>query len=214
MKMKMGLAALFFALFIGLILAVSLVDVAAIGPAGTSVGLSSLNGKVHEALGTHSKLYTLTKLLGYFTILVAVGFAALGIVQAFRRGSLKKIDGALWSLALLYVLVAALYVLFEKVIVNYRPVLMEGETHPEASFPSSHTMLFVVILGSAAMIAGRYIKNRRVCRLVQAACVALCLAGVIGRLVSGVHWLTDILGGVLISLSLLMLFSGVLERQE
>ena len=31
----------------------------------------------------------------------------------------------------------------------------------------------------------------------------------VGRLLSGVHWLTDIIGGVLISLGLLFLFAGV-----
>ena len=87
------------------------------------------------------------------------GFAALGAVQWFRRGSLRKVDQAVWALAALYAVVAVLYVFFEKVVINYRPVLMAGETRPEASFPSTHTMLACVVFGSAAIALGRYIRN-------------------------------------------------------
>ncbi|MBR3106734.1 MAG: phosphatase PAP2 family protein [Clostridia bacterium] len=212
MKKRLSLSALFLALFIALIAVVSTVDVAAIGPEGTKVGLSHLNQAVHEALGENMGfLYNFTKYLGYAAILLALGFAAYGAVQLIQRRSLKKVDKALWALAGLYAAVALLYVLFEKVIVNYRPMIMPGDTAPEASFPSTHTMLFFTILGSVAMVAGRYVKNQNLALLIRVACVVLIILGVAFRLGSGVHWLTDICGGILISSALLLAFSAVLD---
>ncbi|MBR3017665.1 MAG: phosphatase PAP2 family protein [Clostridia bacterium] len=214
MKKKLALSALFFALFVALIVVVSTVDVAAIGPQGTKVGLSHLNQEAHEALGENLMLYKITEYIGYAAILVALGFAALGLWQLIRRRSLAKVDRAIIALGVLYVALGLLYVLFEKFIVNYRPVIMPGETEPEASFPSSHTMLFTVILGSTAMVAGRYLKNPKTALLVRVACVVVIIVGVMFRLGSGVHWLSDIIGGALISAALLLAFSAALDKAE
>lgn len=214
MKQKITLAVLCFALFAALIVLVSGVDVAAIGPQETAVGLSHVNQAVHEALGENLSFYKITKLLGYAVLLLAACFALWGAVQCVQRKSLKKVDRSLWLLAGLYAATAVLYVLFEKIIVNYRPMLLPGETAPAASFPSTHTMLFCVILGSAAILAGRYIQAPQTRRLVQTVCVVLIAAGVILRLASGVHWFTDIVGGVLISGAMLFVFSALLDRKK
>ena len=213
MKKKMSLSVLFFALFLALIAVVSTVDVAAIGPEGTKIGLSHLNQAVHEALGENMGfLYSFTKYLGYLAIMLAVCVLGVCAVQLICRKSLLRVDKALLGLAVLYGTVGVLYVLFEKIIVNYRPMIMPGETAPEASFPSTHTMLFFTILGSAAMVSGRYLKDERKALLVKIACVVLLILGVAFRLGSGVHWLTDICGGVLISSALLLAFSAYLEK--
>ena len=212
MKKKLTLSALCFALFAALIAVVRFVDVAPIGPQGTKVGLSHLNQAAHEALGENMMLYKITEYIGYAAILVALCFAGLGLWQLIRRRSLAKVDRAVIALGVLYVALGLLYVLFEKFIVNYRPVIMPGETAPEASFPSSHTMLFTVILGSAAMVADRYVKEPKLALLVRVACVVVIIIGVLFRLGSGVHWLTDILGGALISAALLLAFSAALNK--
>ena len=212
MKKKLSLSVLFFALFLALIAVVSKVDVEAIGPEGTKVGLSHLNQTVHEALGVNFSLYQITEYIGYAVILLALGFAGLGAWQMLRRRSLAKVDRAILALGVLYAAVAVLYVLFEKLIVNYRPVIMPDETGPEASFPSTHTMLFTVILGSTALVIGRYVKQFKLALLIRVACVVLIILGVAFRLGSGVHWLTDICGGALISVALLLAFSAALDK--
>ena len=137
MKKKLSLSVLFFALFIALIAVVSTVDVAAIGPEGTKIGLSHLNQSVHEALGENMGfLYNFTKYLGYLAILLAVCVLGVCAVQLIYRKSLQKVDKAILGLAVLYVAVGVLYVLFEKVVINYRPMIMPGETAPEASLES------------------------------------------------------------------------------
>ena len=199
-------------LFVLLILVVRLVDVAPIGPEGTAIGLSHINRAVHERTGVNLAWYAITDALGYAAILVALLFAAVGLLQLIRRRSLLRVDRELLTLAGLYVAVLALYALFEVAIVNYRPVIMPGCEHPEASFPSSHTMLVCVILGSAMMLLDKYIRGRELRGALKAACGIAIAVTVIGRLISGVHWFTDILGGVLISGALLALYSGVRKR--
>ena len=209
---NLTVSAVTFALFIILIILVKTVDVAAIGPAGTVIGLSSVNSAVHELFGLNMVWYDITKYLGAFAILVALGFAGMGMWQLIKRKSIAEVDKEILTLGGLYAVVVALYALFEVVIINYRPVIMPDNTVPEASFPSSHTMLICVVIGSAVMLTDRYVKNNRLCMLLKAIGIAIIIITVVGRLICGVHWLTDIIGGVLISISLLSLYSSLIRK--
>ena len=209
---NLTVSAVTFALFIILIILVKTVDVAAVGPAGTVIGLSSVNSAVHELFGLNMVWYDITKYLGAFAILVALGFAGMGMWQLIKRKSIAEVDKEILTLGGLYAVVVALYALFEVVIINYRPVIMPDNTVPEASFPSSHTMLICVVIGSAVMLTDRYVKNNRLCMLLKAIGIAIIIITVVGRLICGVHWLTDIIGGVLISISLLTLYSSLIRK--
>ncbi len=195
-----------------LIVLVRFVDVRPIGPEGTSIGLSRLNGFFFRLSGVNILWYHITDWLGVAAILVAFLFAMAGFVQLIKRRSILKVDHEILALGGLYIVVIGLYVLFEIVIVNYRPIIMPDGIHPEASFPSSHTMLVCVIMGSAIMLIGKYVKEKQLCRVLRGICAAIIGMTVIGRLIAGVHWFTDIVGGVLISIFLLSLFSEVLKR--
>ena len=195
-----------------LIVLVRFIDVRPIGPEGTSIGLSRLNGFFFRLSGVNILWYHITDWLGVAAILVAFLFAMAGFVQLIKRRSILKVDHEILALGGLYIVVIGLYVLFEIVIVNYRPIIMPDGIHPEASFPSSHTMLVCVIMGSAIMLIGKYVKEKQLCRVLRGFYSAIIGITVIGRLIAGVHWLTDIVGGVLISIFLLSLFSEVLER--
>ena len=208
---KYGKAAISFALFVLTIALVKCVDIAAVGPAGTSIGLSHLNKAVHDLIGVHMFWYQVTNLLGFWAILCGAIFACVGLKQLIERKSLKQVDAKILALGGLFVLLGVIYVLFEKVVINCRPVLMEGETVPEASFPSSHTVLAFVIFGAIAMMLKDYLQDKRLASMLQNACLVLILVSVIGRLISGVHWFTDILGGIFLSYALLMVFSALLE---
>jgi undecaprenyl-diphosphatase len=199
-------------LFLLLILLVKVVDVAAVGPEGTKIGLSKLNVGIHEMFGEHLSWYTFTNVLGILAILVACCFAVIGGVQLIYRRSLMKVDKEILLLGCLYIVTLALYVFFEKVIVNYRPMLMPGGEGPEASFPSSHTMLVCVIMGSGLRLLKKYTKKNQTLQLVLTVVFCLILAlTVAGRLLSGVHWFTDVLGGLLLSAALLNGYEGLLK---
>ena len=211
MKAKFIASGIFALAFIVLIVLVSVWNVAPIGPENTQIGLSSLNSAVHNALGVSDTWYEITEILGYLAIAVAGAFAVLGIEQAIKRKSIFKVDKKLIALAGLYCLTVFAYVAFEMVVINYRPVIMAGDAHVEASFPSSHTMLSCVIMGSAFVMLNDYVKNRGLRLTLQYGALFVAAIVTVGRLLSGVHWLTDIIGGVLISLALVTLFSGVCD---
>ena len=210
-KTKLTLSAIGGALTALLTVLLRFVDVAAIGPEGTLIGLSHLNRFVFELFGVNMLCYHITDWLGILPILIAVGFAAAGLAELIKRKSLWKVDKELLFLGGLYLVVIGLYLLFEVAVVNYRPVLMPGGVHPEASFPSSHTMTVCVIMGSAGMLTEKYIKRKTPRKISRVFCAAVIAVTVTGRLISGVHWFTDILGGVLISTTLLTLYSGGIE---
>ena len=195
-----------------LIVLVRFIDVRPIGAEGTSIGLSRLNGFFFRLSGVNILWYHITDWLGVAAILVAFLFAMAGFVQLIKRRSILKVDHEILALGGLYIVVIGLYVLFEIVIVNYRPIIMPDGIHPEASFPSSHTMLVCVIMGSAIMLIGKYVKEKQLCRVLRGFYSAIIGMTVIGRLIAGVHWFTDIVGGILISIFLLSLFSEVLKR--
>jgi undecaprenyl-diphosphatase len=186
-------------------------DVAEIGPNGTSVGFSRINGMVHEYTGVDFRWYEITDLIGYAALGICALFGFAGLVQLIKRKSFAKVDKTIYSLAGLYIVVIGLYVFFERFIINYRPVIMPGETAPEASFPSSHTMLIITVMASTAMVLGKYIRNGFLKTVISILCVAVILVTVYGRLICGVHWFTDIIGGILLSVTLLIFFSAVLQ---
>lgn len=198
---------LFLLLFIALTVALGHVDVQPIGPNGSSVGFASLNGWVSEALGVNMLLYTITDLLGLVIILYAFCFAVLGIVQLITRKSIKRVDYSILVLGGFYLLVIVAFAFFEFYVINYRPTLIEGRL--EASYPSSTTMLVMCIIPTAIMQFNRLIKTKKARIAMNTFTAALGLVSVIGRIFSGVHWITDILGGFLLSLTLVTLFYSV-----
>ena len=106
----------------------------------------------------------------------------------------------------------ATYIFFEKVIINYRPVLEDGVL--EASFPSSHTLLAVCICASSLLISKYYIKDKKVLKMFNIFTYALMIILVVGRLISGVHWFTDIMGGIIISTLLVSLYHAFILNDK
>ena len=185
---------------------VRFVDVQAIGPEGSSVGFAALNGLVHGLTGVNWLLYTVTDWLGLVPIAVALGFATLGLVQLIKRKSLWKVDSSILALGVFYIVVMAAYIFFEIVPINYRPTLVDG--YLEASYPSSTTVLVMCVMPTAVMQLNARIKNTFFRRCVIIAIVAFTAFMVIGRLLSGVHWITDIIGGALFSTGLVMMYDA------
>ena len=186
---------------------VRFVDVDMIGPNGTSVGFATLNGYVHRLTGVYMSLYTVTDWLGLVPMAVGLGFAVLGLVQWVGRKSLFEVDRSILALGVFYIAVVAAYVLFEVVVINYRPILIDG--YLEASYPSSTTMLVLCVMPTAAMQFNSRITNSILRRCVAVAISVFVAFMVLGRLVSGVHWFTDIVGGILISAGLVMVYAGI-----
>ncbi len=181
------------------------IDVQSIGPNGSSVGFAAMNAAFHRLTGVHMTLYTVTDWLGLLPFGLVMGFAVLGLVQLIRRKSILKVERSILILGVFYIAVLSAYLFFEKVVINYRPVLISGS--PEASYPSSTTMLALCVLPSAMMQLNGRIRNAFARRAALGLLAALSVFMVIGRLLSGVHWVSDIIGGILLSGGLVALYA-------
>ncbi|MBS5333953.1 MAG: phosphatase PAP2 family protein [Firmicutes bacterium] len=191
-------------------IAICYVDVCAIGPQGSSVGFAGINGFVHNLTGVHFELYNITDWLGLVPIFVCTGFAILGLAQWIKRKSICKVDYDILALGGFYIVTIAAYLFFENVVINYRPVLIGRIL--EASYPSSTTLLVMCVMPTAIMQLGSRIKNKVVRNIVAITIIAFIAFMVIGRLISGVHWFTDIIGGSLLSAGLVILYYSVCRR--
>ncbi len=200
-------------LFVIFSLWIRLFDVQPVGPEGSSIGFAALNVAVHEFFGMHLFWYKLTQALGLLAIAVAGVFAVTGLVQLIQRKNLLKVDKKILMLGVIYILVILLYMLFEKVPFNYRPVVLDPAEGLEPSYPSTHTMLILTIFGTAVAVLGDYIKNAKLVLLLKIVCLVIMALTIVGRLVCGVHWFTDIAGGLIISLFFINLYRD-LTREE
>ena len=191
--------------------AISFVNVRAIGPQGSSVGFAGINGYVHNLTGVHFSLYNITDWLGLVPIFVCMGFGVLGLMQWIKRKSICKVDHDILVLGGFYIVTIAAYLFFESVVINYRPVLING--YLEASYPSSTTLLVMCVMPTAVMQFNSRIRNKLLRNIVAATLVAFIAFMVIGRLLSGAHWLTDIVGGALLSTGLVLMYRAIIDLE-
>jgi len=209
-KQKTFFLALFMLIFFILwTTAICFIDVAAIGPSETTVGFSTINHLVHNLTGTNMVLYTVTDWLGLVPLMFVMCFALLGLFQWIKRKHILKVDFNILVLGVFYVVVFAIFLFFEYFVINYRPVLIDGIL--EASYPSSTTMLVICVMPTAIIQFKERIKNNLLKRCIIFLIVAFIIFMVIGRLISGVHWFSDIIGGALLSSGLVGMYIFVLQ---
>ncbi len=189
------------------------VDVQAVGQNGTKIGFADFNVQFHRLTGVNMTIYTITDWLGLVPVFVCLCFGMLGLVQLIRRKRLLRVDVDILLLGVFYVIVIACYLIFEMIPINYRPVLIEGRL--EASYPSSTTLLVLSVMPTLMFQAYRRTVNPMIRKSAAVFAIAFSTLMVIGRLISGVHWVTDIIGSVLLSTGLYMLYwSAVLYTDK
>ena len=187
------------------------VDVQPAGVNGTDIGFAGINTRFHQLTGEHERIYRITDWLGLVPIAICAGFGVLGLMQLIRRKSLAKVDPDILLLGAFYILVILAYLIFEKITINYRPTLFDGM---ESSYPSSTTLLVLSVMPTLIFQANRRIKNEPLRKAVVILSVLFAAFMVIGRMVSGVHWLTDIVGSVLLSAGLYLVYRATVARAD
>ena len=208
MKKRFLITAALFALFAVFTVLVSKVDVQPIGPEGSEVGFAGINGYFRDVIGYHESWNIIGDFIGYLVIASVVAFAMVGLVQLLRDWN---VDFRILLLGCFYVSLLAVYILFVKVIINYRPVILDEEGL-ESSYPSSHTILGVCCMGAAMMQIQYMLKKTPMLRAVaMGVCAAVGIMLPVARMLAGVHWFTDIVGGVILSAALLMLYYSMVK---
>lgn len=186
---------------------IQFVDVQAIGVNGTLIGFATFNGWFHKLTGVHMTLYVMTDWLGLVPVFVCMFFGGVGFIQLVKRRSLLKVDLDIVFLGVYYILVIFGYLIFEMIPINYRPVLIEG--FMEASYPSSTTLLVLGVMPTLIFQANKRLKSVMAKRIIGILAILFSVFMVIGRLISGVHWFTDIVGSVILSAGLFCIYRAV-----
>lgn len=187
---------------------IQMVDVESIGQKGTDVGFATFNGWFHKLTGVHMNIYTITDWLGLIPIFVCMIFGGVGFLQLIKRRSLFKVDYDITILGIYYVLVIFGYLIFEMIPINYRPILIEGVM--EASYPSSTTLLVLSVMPTLVFQTNRRLENVILKNIIFIFSSIFSIFMVIGRLVSGVHWFTDIIGSGMLSAGLFCIYKSVI----
>ena len=192
---------------------VCITDRKPIGPDGTVVGFAAMNGRFSAAVGVNLMWDSITDVMMALAILTAASFAVIGLIQLIRRKKLSKVDPQVIGLAAVYVVIGVLYFAFDKIAINYRPFILPGETAPEPSFPSSHVMVVCAIMCTAIVAWAKILEDNRlfynILRIIAAIIVLITIGG---RIAAGVHWLTDIIAGVLYAATITAVYVAVLDR--
>ena len=183
------------------------VDVQPLGQSGTNIGFGTINCWFHKLTGVHMSIYSITDWLGLVPIFVCMLFGGMGLMQLITRRSLFKVDYDIILLGIYYIVVILGYLIFEMIPINYRPILIEGIM--EASYPSSTTLLVLCVMPTLWEQANRRIQNTFMKRCIHIFVICFSVFMVVGRLIAGVHWLTDIIGGILLSTGLFMIYKAV-----
>ncbi|MDD6214757.1 MAG: phosphatase PAP2 family protein, partial [Firmicutes bacterium] len=171
------------------------------------IGFATFNGWFHKLTGVHMTTYTITDWLGLVPLFICMVFGMIGLVQLIKRRSLLKVDYDIIVLGVYYILVMFGYVIFEMIPINYRPILING--FMEASYPSSTTLLVLGVMPTLVEQINRRLKNAVLKRSIMVFTVLFSAYMVIGRLISGVHWFTDIVGSIFLSMGLFYIYKAV-----
>lgn len=186
---------------------IQIIDVQSIGADGTNIGFATLNMWFNSIICVDMTLYTITDWLGLVPIFICMIFGLVGLIQLIRRKNLLKVDFDIIILGVYYVIVILCYLIFEMHPINYRPILING--FMEASYPSSTTLLVLSVMPTLVFQCNQRVKNITLKRFIAIFTVAFSVFMVVGRLISGVHWLTDIIGSCLLSAGLFYTYKGI-----
>ena len=186
---------------------IQIIDVQPIGVNGTNIGFSTLNMWFNSIICVNMTLYTITDWLGLVPIFICMILGLVGLIQLIKRKNLLKVDFDIIILGVYYVIVILCYLIFEMYPINYRPILING--FMEASYPSSTTLLVLSVMPTLVFQCNQRVKNITLKRFITIFTVAFSVFMVVGRLISGVHWLTDIIGSCLLCAGLFYTYKGI-----
>ncbi len=182
------------------------VDVQPAGVNNTDIGFAAVNTGFHRLTGVNMTLYCVTDWLGLVPVIICMAFGFTGFCQLVKRKSLFKVDADILISGIYYAAVILCYLIFEAFPVNYRPILINNNM--EASYPSSTTLLVMCVMPTLGFYAKRKFKSKSIKGIINTASILFSVFMVWGRLVSGVHWLTDIVGSFLLSTGLYLIYKG------
>lgn len=180
--------------FIVLLIVVKTVNVKT-NALGIEVGLYSINNSLLPSV-------SITEFGSLSDILMLISFVFFGIVglmgisEFLKKRSLRKVNHIYYLYVCMLLLIVIIYLFFEIVTVNYRPILIDGVK--EASFPSSHIFITSSLVLCSCYVFSKYI-GKNYSKSLYIISIIMIIFVTFGRLLSKNHWFTDCIAGLLIS---------------
>ena len=194
--------------FIVLTSLLKFVDVRNIGEGNSSSGLSFIN-KLSSGITYNETLDKISDVFLIVSVLLVAIFAVIGCIQLIKRKSIFKVDREILLFGVSLIIMAVFWIFFEKaMIVNYRPIFIDGEL--ESSYPSTHIMIVSFVCLSSVQMLENYLKKKA--KILYIAAILIVVTTFTLRLVSGMHWLTDCVGGVILGCLLYFIFIAFCEK--
>lgn len=210
-KKRLLFGILLLILFIIFTVLVKTVDVKATGVASVKVGFSTINGFLAKAFPYNEIFHKLSDYVGYLAFLICAVYGTIGLIQLITRRNVLKVDEEILLLGFLYVTTLILKIVFDIFVVNYRPVIIGGEL--KSSYPSSHTFM-ALITSISSIVINKKKYNNKITKITNYLCTVLAFLIIITRIMSGVHWMSDIVGSVILSFALVFIYSGLITSKD
>ncbi len=173
---------------------------------GVEVGLSSINKKF--LVSAYDESWDIVSDVSlYVSLMSIIGLAFYGIIQWISNKSPFKVEKDILICGIFIVLCFIFWIFFDKMSINTRPITVEGKI--EASFPSTHVFITTFSLFSLCSIIASRNKKKSLnipCFIVSS---IYCFLAFLGRVLSGMHWMTDAIGGLLLGFALYFIQVGI-----
>jgi len=197
-------------LFVALTLSLLFIDVKVINETDKEIGLAFIN-KLSNNVSYNEFLDKISDIFMILSIGFILFLAIKGLVQLVKRKNILKVDKEILVFGGVVVLMAVLWITFDRLfIINYRPILIDGEL--EASYPSTHIMIVTFTMLSSIDLLIKYIQNKKI-RYTSSVTVWLCIGlTIVLRFASGMHWISDCLGGFILGAILYYVYFYIKEK--
>ncbi len=200
-------------LFIFLILLILLMSVDKASNIYKEIGLYNFN-KIFLVDYYNESWDGFSDVILYISILFILGLIIYGIYQLYKRKSLFKVDKDIILTGFGFVFIIIIWFIFDKFIdINYRPIAVNGSA--QTSFPSTHVMLACFsLLATTRIILKRNTNELKYNIITYGGVSILVILCSLGRILSKMHWTTDVLGAIFISLAIFFIIIGLDKALE
>ena len=116
------------------------------------------------------------------------------------------------SICLNLIIITALNQLLKNILQRPRPTEFRIINESGYSFPSGHSMVSMAFYGFLIYLIYKYVQNKKIkYTLITILSILIFFIG-ISRIYLGVHYTSDVLGGFLISISYLIIYTRIVKR--
>lgn len=206
---KWFLAALILtAVFVVLTITVKYVDQKNIG--SQVIGWATINLWWRDIIGVRNFWQIASHIFAAITLIILVMFLVWQAIALLRRKSFRTMPRHWWFFDLTLIALALCYIVFQIMVINFRPLLIDGVA--ELSYPSSHVLLLATLWPVFILTLSREVKSRPWLRVASVIGIIVMTVGIIARLLSGYHWFTDIIGGIMLGAVLTCWYQALTVR--